>query len=57
MLAASEPHRGSVMAKAAMASPLATFGSHSRFCSIVPNRRIAPEPEPLHGEGEIGEAE
>ena len=37
---------GSVMAKAAIASPLATLGSHSRFCSIVPNRLIAPEPRP-----------
>ena len=46
MLAASDPHSGSVMAKAAMASPLATFGSHSRFCSIVPNSEIAPEPSP-----------
>ena len=53
MFAASDPHSGSVMAKAAIASPAATLGSHSRFCSTVPNRLIAPEPEALHGEGEI----
>ena len=46
MLAASEPHSGSVIAKAAIASPAATLGSHSRFCSIVPNSEIAPEPRP-----------
>ena len=46
MFAASEPHSGSVMAKAAIASPPATRGSHSRFCSTVPNRQIAPEPSP-----------
>ena len=46
MLAASEPHSGSVMAKAAIASPAATRGSQSRFCSIVPNSEIAPEPSP-----------
>ncbi len=55
MFAASDPHAGSVIAKAAMASPLATRGSHSRFCSMVPNSEIAPEPEPLHRESEIGE--
>ena len=46
MFAASDPHSGSVMAKAAIASPLATLGSHSRFCSTVPNRLIAPDPRP-----------
>ena len=46
MFAASDPHSGSVMAKAAIASPLATLGSHSRFCSTVPNSEIAPEPSP-----------
>jgi len=46
MFAASEPHSGSVMAKAATASPAATRGSHSRFCSTVPKRLIAPEPSP-----------
>ena len=46
MFAASDPQSGSVIAKAAIASPLATFGSHSRFCSIVPNSEIAPEPSP-----------
>ena len=42
------------MAKAAIASPLATLGNQSRFCSTVPNRDRA-RAEPLHGEGEIGE--
>ena len=46
MLAASDPHSGSVSAKAAIASPPATFGSHSRFCSIVPNSRSRPIPGP-----------
>ena len=46
MLAASEPLSGSVMAKAAIASPLATLGSHSRFCSTVPKSEIAPDPRP-----------
>ncbi|MCY1465920.1 hypothetical protein D9M71_841250 [compost metagenome] len=32
----SEPVSGSVMATAAMASPLAIFGSHSSFCASVP---------------------
>ena len=55
MLAASDPHSGSVIAKAAIAVPAATLGSHSRFCSIVPNRRDRARTEALHGEGEIGE--
>ena len=46
MFAASDPHAGSVIAKAAMASPLATRGSHLRFCSMVPNSEIAPDPSP-----------
>src|SRR5688500_11907503 len=46
MLAASEPHSGSVIANAAIASPEATLGSHWRFCSSLPARLIAPEPSP-----------
>ncbi len=55
MFAASDPQSGSVIAKAAIASPCATRGSHSRFCSIVPNRRDRARSEALHGEGEIRE--
>src|SRR4030095_8255556 len=46
MFAASLPVSGSVRAKAAMASPDATLGSHSAFCASLPNRRMAPEPSP-----------
>ena len=34
--ATSEPKSGSVTATATMVSPLASFGSHCRFCSSVP---------------------
>ncbi len=35
---ASEPKPGSVSPNAARASPLLSLGSHSCFCSSVPNR-------------------
>ena len=45
MLAASEPVSGSVKAKAAMASPLATLGSHSSFCASAEQAdRTEPRP-------------
>ncbi len=57
MFAASDPHSGSVMAKAAIALPLATRGSHSRFCSTVPNRLIAPDPSPCMAKAKSASAE
>ena len=40
----SEPASGSVMAKAAMARPLATAGSHRLRCASLPARVIGIEP-------------
>ncbi len=37
-LPASEPASGSVSPNAPRISPLVSFGSHSRFCSSLPNR-------------------
>jgi fructose-1,6-bisphosphatase II / sedoheptulose-1,7-bisphosphatase len=34
------------LAVLAIASPAATLGSHSRFCSMVPKSEIAPDPRP-----------
>ena len=55
MLATSEPDFGSVSAKAAMASPARVFFSHARLLGRAEERDRAGA-EPLHGEGEIGEA-
>ena len=41
---ASEPASGSVRPNAASRSPEASRGSHSRFCSSVPNRKIGIVP-------------
>ena len=46
MPAASEPLSGSVSAKDAITSPLATPGSHLSFCSGVPSITIPCEPMP-----------
>ncbi len=40
--AGSEPASGSVSAKQPSASPEQSRGSHSRFCSSVPQRSIEP---------------
>ena len=45
MFAASEPHSGSVRAKAAIASPAATAAAIALLL-VVPNSEIAPEPRP-----------
>ena len=42
--AASEPAPGSVSPNAASFLPEARSGSHSRFCSSVPNRKIGIVP-------------
>ena len=42
-LAASEPVSGSVSAKQPSASPEQSRGSHSCFCSSVPQRSIEPQ--------------
>ena len=52
MFAASDPHAGSVIAKAAIASPLATLGSQARFCSTVPNGERAMVSERFANDGE-----
>ena len=41
---ASEPASGSVSPNAASCSPDASRGSHSRFCSSFPNRKIGIVP-------------
>ena len=41
---ASDPAPGSVSPKAASFSPVASCGSHSRFCSSLPKRRIGIVP-------------
>lgn len=41
---ASEPPSGSVRPKAPSISPEASRGSHSRFCSSVPKRKIGIAP-------------
>ena len=48
-LPASEPPPGSVSPNAASASPLHSRGSHSRFCSSLPNRKTGIEPSPTAG--------
>src|SRR5688572_9322983 len=44
--AASEPASGSDSANAAIASPLATFGSHYLRSASEPPNEMAPEPSP-----------
>lgn len=43
---ASEPQSGSVSPNAPSASPEVRRGSHSRFCSSVPKRKIGMAPSP-----------